>query len=152
MGQKFRDKQNSVIQYNQENLESFRLLIPKYTSEYAEHYQREAALKRVNLEQDTEKVILDIFEVIGEDDIAIRSDDWTVWNRTVKERNLEDGGLPFNFSLDIEFLDIVDVFALESFLAFLRKLGFDIGEFDGEEWDTPGYASYVFTFLGADVE
>jgi len=40
------------------------------------------------------------------------------------------------------FNDIVDVLALESFLAFLRRLGFDIGDFDGEEWDTPGYDSY----------
>lgn len=147
MAQKFRDKQNPVVQYNKDNLESFRLLISSYIQECADGYQRDETLRRVNLEQDPAKVILDIFDIIGEDDIAVRPDDWTAWNQSKKRINPDSDELLFDFSLDIEFLDIVDVLALESFLAFLQKLGFDIGDFDGEEWDTPGYASYEFRFL-----
>ena len=117
-----RDKQDPVIQYKAEHLVAFVLAIGDYAR------KNPNIVGDVDLSQDAVNVIEKIIDYIGyhDTDSYIRS--------SAKPGYIDEITFVFN--------DIVEVLALESFLAFLRRLGFDIGDFDGEEWDTPGYDSY----------
>lgn len=117
-----RDKQDPRITFKPENLVAFVLAIRGYAEKNPD------IVRDIDLSNDAIKIIEDIIDSIGYDDT---------------DSDLRMSPTPmFSSEITFTFNDLVDVLALESFLAFLRRLGFDIGDFDGEEWDTPGYDSY----------
>lgn len=129
---KYREKENPVINYKSGDLFSFQLTIEDYIRKNPE-------LSEINLENEPIKIIEDIFSFIGDRQLDFSVTNWAKVAEANGITRIDDSEA---FTLEVEWLDTVDVLALESFLAYLRRTGFDIGDYDGEEWDTPGYDSY----------
>ena len=129
---KYRDKENPLIAYTSGDLFSFQLAVRDYIS-------KNPYFLKVNLDNEPTQVIKDIFARVGYDAVDISVIEWAKVAVAIGIPNPENKE---SFQMEVEFLDVVDVLELESFLAFLRRTGFNIGDYDGEEWDTPGYDSY----------
>ena len=129
---KYRDKENPLIAYTSGDLFSFQMEVRDYVS-------KNPYFAKVNLDNEPTQVIKDIFARVGYDAVDISVIEWAKVAVAIGIPNPENKE---SFQMEVEFLDVVDVLELESFLAFLRRTGFDIGDYDGEEWDTPGYDSY----------